>query len=102
MLIVAAAVIAATPGVPVIDQKIVRTIAPLCQPIAPQTVRKADGPAVRNLAKEPPADAIAAVLYTEGQCSKPIVISKGIGNKPAGKAKAERAVRPSRDAQLFR
>jgi hypothetical protein len=39
----------------------------------------------RKLGEEPAADAIAAVLYTEGQCSKPIVVSRNIGANPRRK-----------------
>ncbi len=43
---------------------------------------------VRKLAKEPAADGYAAVLYTEGQCSKPIVVSRSLGMNPKPSAKA--------------
>ena len=85
-IITAVALIAASatfaPAMPMSDSKSVRTVVPLCKPSAPQRVRKVDGPTVRKLGDEPNADGIAAVLYTEGHCSKPIVISRNLGANP--------------------
>ncbi len=79
---VIAAAAAFAPAVPMSDSKSVRTVAPLCQRVATQAARKAGGPAVRRLSEEPNGDVIAAVLYNEGQCSKPIVISRNVGGNP--------------------
>lgn len=91
-MLIVTAIIAAVSGTPTIDAG-VRTIAPVCQEAGP---RKAGGendgalhqgrtPATRPLGEEPNADGIAAVLYTEGRCSKPIVVSRNVGNNPKRK-----------------
>ncbi len=94
MLTIATIFAAATAtGMPVAVPQAAKAMPPVCQQVE---ARKADGsalyesgkgkaPAARPLAEEPPADVVAALLYTEGQCSKPIVISRGIGTKPTGK-----------------
>ena len=85
MLIIAAAIIAIAPGMPMTDQKSIRSPAPVCQQVAAQKVAKAGQPLTHDLGKEPSADAFSAVLYTEGQCTKPIVVSRDIGMKRKGR-----------------
>jgi hypothetical protein len=83
-------------AMPMIDQDSVKIVAPICQQVGPRSA-SADGAlfqgnkdaaliaGTRKLSEEPAADAIAAVLYTEGQCSKPIVIGRNLGNNPKRK-----------------
>lgn len=59
--------------------------APLCQRAAVRKVDMDGAALVHDLTQEPPADAVAAVLYTEGGCARPIVVSRGIGSQPNGK-----------------
>jgi len=71
-------------------------VAPVCQRAA---IQQADGSGsalfrgskgtpvsgMHKLSDEPNADMISAVLYSEGQCAKPIVISRDIGVTPKRK-----------------
>jgi hypothetical protein len=95
-MLIAATIIAAASGMPTIDQNSVRTVAPVCQQAGPR--RAGDDGALfqgdkdatliagtRKLGEEPAADVIAAVLYTEGQCSKPVVVSRDMGMNRKGK-----------------
>ena len=95
-MLIAATMIVAASGMPMTDPKSVRIAAPVCQQVGPRSAG-ADGAlfqgdkdaaliaGMRKLGKEPAADAIAAVLYTEGQCSKPVVVSRDIGMNRKGK-----------------
>ena len=95
-MLIAITMMAAASGMPMIDQNSVRIVAPVCQQTGPHSAN-ADGAlfqgnkdaalmaGTRKLGEEPAADAIAAVLYTEGQCSKPVVVSRDIGMKRKGK-----------------
>jgi hypothetical protein len=95
-MLIVATLIAAASGMPMADPKSVRIVAPICQQVGPRSA-SADGAlfqgdkdavmiaGTRKLGEEPAADAIAAVLYTEGQCSKPIVVSRNIGANPRRK-----------------
>ncbi|MBO9581396.1 MAG: hypothetical protein J7498_10945 [Sphingobium sp.] len=100
-MLIVTAIIAAVSGTPTIDSG-VRTIAPVCEQTGARPAAQRDDPAlfqgdrdhtlitdVRKLAKEPAADAYSAVLYTEGQCSKPIMVSRSLGmnSKPSAKAR---------------
>jgi hypothetical protein len=91
-MLIAATMIAAASGIPIIDQNSVRIVAPVCQQIGPRSASAGGAlfqgdkdaaliASARKLGEEPAADAIAAVLYTEGQCSKPVVVSRDIGMK---------------------
>lgn len=89
----------APPGLraaPMTDPKGVRIIAPVCQQTRARSASAGGAlfqgnkdatliAGTRKLGKEPAADAIAAVLYTEGQCSKPILVSRDIGTNPKAK-----------------
>lgn len=92
-MLIAATMIAAASGMPMTDPKSLRIVAPVCQQIGPRSA-SADGAlfqgdkdaaliaGTRKLGDEPAADAISAALYTEGQCSKPVVISRNLGTNP--------------------
>jgi hypothetical protein len=73
-------------------------MAPVCQQIEARRADKGDDPALfegnkdaaliagtRKLGEEPNADAISAVLYSEGRCYKPIVVSRDVGANPKRK-----------------
>jgi hypothetical protein len=93
---IVAIMIAAASSMPMIDPNSVRIVAPVCQQTGPHRAGS-DGALVqgnkdaapiagtRKLGEEPAADAIAAVLYTEGQCSKPVVVSRNVGANPKRK-----------------
>jgi len=96
-MLIVTAIIAAVSGTPTIDSG-VNAIAPVCEQTGARPAGKVDDPAlfqgdkdhtlitgVRKLGKEPAADAYSAVLYTEGRCSKPIVVSRDIGLNPKRK-----------------
>ncbi len=88
MLIIATTIAAAAafaPVVPMSDSKSVKSVAPVCQRVETQTVRKAGGRTTRKLNEEPNSDIIAAVLYNEGPCSRPIVINRNLGSNPKRK-----------------
>jgi hypothetical protein len=93
-MLIVTLIIAAVSGLSATDPG-VRTIAPVCEQASPRPAGQRDDPAlfrdnkdhilitgVRKLDKEPAADGYAAVLYTEGQCSKPIVVSRNLGMNP--------------------
>ena len=99
-MLIVTAIIAAASAVPMIDPG-VRTIAPVCEQTGPRPAGQLDDPALfqgnkehtlitgtRKLGEEPAADGYAAVLYTEGRCSKPVVISRSLGMNPKPNAKA--------------
>lgn len=99
-MLIVTAIIAAASGVPMIDRG-VRTVAPVCEPSQPRPAGVPDDPAIfqgnkdhalmsgtRKLNREPAADSYAALLYTEGQCSRPIVIGRNLGMNPKPSAKA--------------
>lgn len=87
MLIFAAAVIAAVPAATT-DPKVQPVLAPVCQQTRTQRADQTrepsllwgHGPESHDLAEEPAANLYSAVLYSEGQCTKPRVISRNIGN----------------------
>jgi hypothetical protein len=73
-------------------------MAPVCQQIEARRADTSDDPALfqgnkdaaliagtRKLGEEPNADAIAAVAYSEGRCSKLIVVSRDVGANPKRK-----------------
>jgi hypothetical protein len=92
-MLIVATMIAGASGMPMTDPNSVRIVAPVCQQIGPRSA-SADGAlfqgdkdatliaGTRKLGEEPAADAIAAVLYTEGRCSKPVVVSRNLGTNP--------------------
>lgn len=100
MLTITLVIAAASSAVPMIDSG-VRTIAPVCEQASPRPAGQLDDQALfqgnrdhtlitgaRKLGEEPAADGYAAVLYTEGRCSKPIVVSRNLGMNPKPSAKA--------------
>lgn len=97
MMILAVTVLAtALSNVPASEQKAIRSVAPVCQQFGPrraaavdETLYQKQGRArTRRLGEEPAADVVATVVYTEGRCSKPIVISRDLGMNPKPNAKA--------------
>lgn len=99
-MLIVTAIIAAVSGMPMVDPN-VRTIAPVCEQTGARPASQLDDPALfqgnkdhtlitgtRKLSEEPAADGYAAVLYTEGRCSKPIVVSRSLGMNPKPNAKA--------------
>lgn len=96
-MLIVTAIIAAVSGMPMVDPN-VRTIAPVCEQTGARPASQLDDPALfqgnkdrtlitgaRKLGEEPAADGYVAVLYTEGRCSKPVVISWNVGLNPKRK-----------------
>jgi hypothetical protein len=72
--IAAASAAASGPAAPAL-----KGAAPVCQTLAPQraagpAIAQAPTPTPHGLNREPDPDALAAVLYSEGPCIKPIVV----------------------------
>ncbi|MBT2187497.1 hypothetical protein [Sphingobium nicotianae] len=95
-MLIAATMIAAASGIPMIDPNSVMIVAPVCQQTGPRSASREGAlfqgnrdaaliAGTRKLGKEPASDAIAAMLYTEGQCSKPVVVSRNKGMNSKGK-----------------
>jgi hypothetical protein len=61
------------------------SVAPVCRTVSAHpagAVAKTPVPAPHALGQEPPADEIAAMLYTEGGCIKPVVVREDVGASP--------------------
>jgi len=82
MILLALSLAAAVADIPQVRSRRGAEAAPVCQTILPQRVDGRGSAGPRPLSTEPPAKDIAAVLYTEGGCSRPIVIRDEVGAPP--------------------
>lgn len=89
MMLIVTALAAAAAGAAVPQKTVQSTqqaqMAPVCQQVGVHKTApsgKADRRRTHNLSKEPPAKELKAVLYTEGDCAKPIVVREQVGNTP--------------------
>lgn len=97
-MLIVTALIAVASGMPMTDAGNTRNVTPVCEQAGPHPAGKLDDlpmfqgnrdhtliTGVRELGKEPASDGYSAVLYTEGRCSRPLVVSRNLGMNPKTK-----------------